>query len=127
MVDGYNGTVFAYGQTGSGKTHSMMGADLYEPETRGIIPRCAAFLIDYVNEYDSYSEFTIKVSMIEIYKENLHDLLNLEEDNLQIKEDSTRGIYIKDLTEYCIVCEQELLEVISLGESLRTVASTKLN
>ena len=50
VVAGYNGTVLAYGQTGSGKTHSMMGADLYEYGTRGIIPRWAAFLFDYVNE-----------------------------------------------------------------------------
>ena len=65
--------------------------------------------------------------MIEIYKENIHDLLNHEADNLQIKEEKHRGIYIKDLTEYSVVCEQELLEIISLGESVRTVAATKMN
>lgn len=65
--------------------------------------------------------------MIEIYKENILDLLNHEEENLYIKEDANRGIYIKDLTEYSVVCESELLEIISLGESVRTVAATKLN
>ena len=77
-MTGYNGTVFAYGQTGSGKTYSMMGEDLLAKDERGIIPRWAEFLFNYVNKIDSDSEFTIKISMIEIYKECIHDLLNPE-------------------------------------------------
>ena len=76
---------------------------------------------------DSDSEFTIKISMIEIYKEAIHDLLNPEEENMQIKEDATRGIYIKDLTEYSVIGCDELLEIISIGEGVRTVAATKMN
>jgi len=39
ILNGYNGTVFAYGQTGSGKSFTMMGADIDDDVTRGIIPR----------------------------------------------------------------------------------------
>ena len=41
--------------------------------------------------------------MIEIYKEKIHDLLNPEEDNMQITQDATRGIYIKNVTEYSVL------------------------
>jgi kinesin family protein 15 len=65
--------------------------------------------------------------MVEIYKEQIHDLLNPNSTNLQIKEDLNRGIFIKDLTEYSVVSEDELLEIIAIGESVRTVAATKMN
>lgn len=48
MVSGYNGTVFTYGQTGAGKTHTMMGEDIYDPEVRGIVPRCCTFLFNWM-------------------------------------------------------------------------------
>ena len=127
VVNGYNGTVFAYGQTGSGKTHTMMGEDLEDFNQRGIVPRCATFIFDWVDQQETNSEFTIKISMIEIYKEMIHDLLNPQADNLQVKEDKRRGIYVKDLSEYCVVSEDELLEIISIGEEARTVSATKMN
>jgi len=44
-------------------------------------------------------EFKIKVSIVEIYMENIRDLLDKEKTNLKIREDKTRGIYIQDATE----------------------------
>lgn len=70
--------MFAYGQTGSGKTHTMMGENIWDDAERGIIPRCTSFLFDYIDSQNSDSEFTIKISIIEIYKEKIHDLLNPE-------------------------------------------------
>lgn len=127
VLTGYNGTVFAYGQTGSGKTFSMMGPDVYDDEMRGIIPRAASQIFSTVCQQDSEAEFTLTCSMLEIYKETLRDLLNPEHIELKIKECPRRGIYVQGLTEVCVVAEDELLEVISLGEQMRTVAATKLN
>ena len=50
VVSGYNGTVFTYGQTGAGKTHTMMGEDIYDPEVRGIVPRCCTFLFNWMEQ-----------------------------------------------------------------------------
>jgi kinesin family protein 5 len=127
VLTGYNGTVFAYGQTGSGKTFTMMGTDVYDDEMRGIIPRAASQIFNTVCQQDSELEFTLTCSMLEIYKETLRDLLNPEQIELKIKECPRRGIYVQGLTEVCVVAEDELLEVISLGEQMRTVAATKLN
>lgn len=39
VLNGYNGTIFTYGQSGSGKTFTMYGNDIYNDESKGIIPR----------------------------------------------------------------------------------------
>jgi hypothetical protein len=39
VLTGYNGTIFTYGQSGSGKTHTMYGNDIWDDETKGIVPR----------------------------------------------------------------------------------------
>ena len=98
MLTGYNGTVFAYGQTGSGKTYTMMGSDIYDKRERGLIPRSAHLIFKGVTESKSDTEFTLKCSMVEIYKETIRDLLDGDKSNLKIKQDRSRGIYIKDLT-----------------------------
>jgi hypothetical protein len=68
--------------------------------------------------------------MIEIYKENLRDLLKDSSETtteLKIKEDPKRGTYVEGLIEACIVSEEEIMAVVCTGEMMRSVASTKLN
>jgi kinesin family member 21 len=78
---GYNATIIAYGQTGSGKTHTMgtgSTRDLDE-EAIGIVPRVFQFIfeeLDRKKKQSSLSEFTIKISFLELYNEELHDLLD---------------------------------------------------
>lgn len=75
VLNGYNGTIIAYGQTGSGKTHSMTGA-LDSTSQMGIIPRCIHSIFSHIEESSEDLEFTLKCSYIEIYMENVLDLLN---------------------------------------------------
>lgn len=103
VLQGYNGTIFAYGQTGSGKTYTMMGPDLYDMKLRGIAPRCNSYIFRTISQQKEEIEYTITCSMIEIYKETIRDLLNIEKTDLKIKENSRRGIYIDNLTEVCVV------------------------
>lgn len=73
VLEGYNGTVFAYGQTGCGKTHSMVGqAD--NPDLQGIIPRCFGHVLQAISEAPD-KEFLLRCSFLEIYNEEVHDLL----------------------------------------------------
>ncbi|CAG9323633.1 unnamed protein product [Blepharisma stoltei] len=127
VMDGYNGTIFVYGQTGSGKTYTMLGDDIYDEDSRGIIPRAAAQIFDSVQNNEEETEYILKCSMVEIYKETLRDLLDAEPKLLKIKESPRRGVYVEGLNEVCVTSEIEMLEILSLGETMRTVAATKLN
>lgn len=127
VLEGYNGTLFAYGQTGSGKTYTMMGLDVLDEGKRGIMPRAASAIFQQVNQADSEVEFILRCSMLEIYKETLRDLLGPDSADLRIKEDPRKGIYVQGLTEVWITCEEEMLEVIAIGEQMRTVSATKCN
>eukprot|EP01113_Clastostelium_recurvatum_P025522 TRINITY_DN3070_c0_g1_i3.p1 TRINITY_DN3070_c0_g1~~TRINITY_DN3070_c0_g1_i3.p1 ORF type:complete len:597 (-),score=144.44 TRINITY_DN3070_c0_g1_i3:514-2304(-) len=74
VLDGYNVCLFAYGQTGSGKTYTMEGT----PTNPGIIHSALGDLFSIANERESTGQhkYAISVSMLEIYNENLRDLLS---------------------------------------------------
>ncbi|EAS04578.2 kinesin motor catalytic domain protein (macronuclear) [Tetrahymena thermophila SB210] len=126
VMNGYNGTIFAYGQTGSGKTYSMFG-DIYNKNLKGLIPRSIEHIFQTINQCDMDIEFILTCSMLEIYKENLHDLLCIQKCDLKIKESPTRGIYVEGLTQLSVGTENELLTMLELGEQARKVAATRIN
>lgn len=98
VLNGYNGTIFAYGQTGSGKTHTMYG-DFHDEEKKGIIPRAAKHIFDFIEKCEWDVEYTIEASMLEIYRETLNDLLAISKTDLKIKEDPQKGIHVGNLTQ----------------------------
>ena len=102
VLDGYNGTVLAYGQTSSGKTYTMQG-EMNNNHTEGIIPRVIKHVFNFIHEKEEI-EFTIKVSMIEIYQEKIRDLLDISRVNLKIREDTIKGIYVDGCTERYVGC-----------------------
>ena len=77
VLAGFNGTILAYGQTCSGKTHTMIG-DLTSEDQKGIVPRSMVHVFDRISSInfgEKKIEFSIKASAIEIYNENIGDLL----------------------------------------------------
>jgi kinesin family protein 5 len=72
-------------------------------------------------------EFSVKVSMIEIYMEKIRDLLEPSKDNLKIHEEKGKGVYMSDLTEQYISQEREVYDIMKLGNSNRSIASTLMN
>ncbi len=70
VLEGFNGTIFAYGQTSSGKTHTMTGV-VNHPELEGITPRVAKYIFNHIENFSEDIEYTLKVSMIEIYMEKI--------------------------------------------------------
>lgn len=74
VIKGYNGTIFAYGQTGCGKTHTMLGVP-DDPNLRGIIPNCFAHIFGFIDEQQEGMTFLVRCSYLEIYNEEIHDLL----------------------------------------------------
>jgi kinesin family protein 4/21/27 len=73
LFKGYNITVLAYGQTGSGKTYSM-GTAYTGDGDMGVIPRAINDIFDTVKEMENW-DIRIMVSFMELYKEQLYDLL----------------------------------------------------
>lgn len=75
---GFNATILAYGQTGSGKTFTMGSGYIVgvQEDDLGIIPRVIRLIFEEVEARKSKAEFIIKVSFLEIYNEELNDLLD---------------------------------------------------
>ncbi|KAI3894274.1 hypothetical protein MKW92_044125 [Papaver armeniacum] len=98
-VNAINGTIIIYGQTGAGKTYSMEGNGIMEchGEEKGLLPRVVNGLFECLKSLDEMTRYTVKLSMVEIYKEK--DLFDLSKDNLQIKESKLHGIYLTGVTE----------------------------
>lgn len=76
--EGYNSAILAYGQTGSGKTYTMgtNAVNLEDSEEMGIIPKVIDEFFNQVEKRKEEVECIIKVSFIEIYNEQIIDLLN---------------------------------------------------
>ena len=126
-MDGFNGTVFAYGQTGSGKTFTMQGPDIENLEIQGIVPRMVRTVFNRIDNSSENIEFTVKVSMLEIYMEKIRDLLDPSKSNMQIKTDKNKGIFIADLTERYIGSDLDVYDIMRIGNDNRKVASTNMN
>ncbi|XP_011609744.1 kinesin family member 4 [Takifugu rubripes] len=127
---GYNATVLAYGQTGSGKTFSMGGAYTSAQESDhsvGVIPRVIRRIFEEQKKRTD-CEFCLSVSYLEIYNEDILDLLCASKDKpISIREDPKEGIKIVGLTERQVVSASEMVGCLELGNSARTVGSTAMN
>ena len=148
FLAGYNSTIFAYGQTGAGKTHTIIGPleSLFDDknENFGLIPNILNFLFEKKEEAiniikESTKEklekvdYTLTCSCIEIYNEQLIDLLNnntqfdKSDEILKIREDPKKGMYIENLTEQEINSAKKAKELLISGFKNRHVASTSMN
>ena len=135
-LEGYHGTIFAYGQTGSGKTYTMLGPQdeisLLSSgldDRVGLIPRILTYLFERIQslqEQDGWA-FTLKCSMIEIYNENIFDLLEVQSPACSLREDAKRGIFVYGSTEKVIANPTEALRILEIGAKNRTIASTSMN
>ena len=125
VLDGYNGTVLAYGQTSSGKTYTMQG-EMEEQAKQGIIPRMISHVFKHIYKNEG-TDFMIKVSMIEIYQEKIRDLFDCSRNNLNIREDSIKGIYVDGASERYVGCPNDVLALLEVGSENRAVAATNMN
>ena len=127
VMEGYNGTIFAYGQSGSGKTYTMYGPDIFDDIYKGIIPRIVEDIFNYVEKADDNVDFQFKLSVLEIYKEVMYDLLTQQSSDIKIQENPETGIVIEGLSEVYLSSIDEFFEYVDLSQSNRKVAETKLN
>ncbi|XP_043703568.1 kinesin-like protein KIN-14C [Telopea speciosissima] len=130
ILDGYNVCIFAYGQTGSGKTHTMTGPDGASKEHWGVNYRALNDLFNISQSRRSSFIYEVGVQMVEIYNEQVRDLL--ANDNSQKKlgiKNTTQpnGLAIPDATLHPVNSTGDVLDLMRIGLNNRAVGATAMN
>jgi len=125
-LDGYNVCIFCYGQTGSGKTHTMSSDD-------GMIPRAVHQIYDTAKSLGEKGwTYTMEGSFVEVYNENLNDLLGkaeeLDKKKLDIRHDAQKGkTTIAGVTTIPLESPSTVTSLLKQANANRRVAATKAN
>ncbi|XWS54846.1 hypothetical protein CRYUN_Cryun10bG0124600 [Craigia yunnanensis] len=135
-LSGYNSCMFAYGQTGSGKTYTMLGEiedlEVKPSPQRGMTPRIFEFLFARILaeeeiRKDEKLKYNCKCSFLEIYNEQITDLLDPSATNLLLREDVKKGVYVENLSEFEVQTVSDILKLLTQGSLSRKVAATNMN
>ena len=121
IIEGFNATVFAYGATGAGKTYTMLGTQ----SEKGIMPRAVSDLFKMLQIFKN-KEFKIQISYIEIYNEEIRDLLG-DREELKLREDPVKGIIILGVKEIIVENNDNFYDLLYKGNQKRTVGKTNAN
>ncbi|KAI7113440.1 kinesin-domain-containing protein, partial [Hortaea werneckii] len=146
VMSGFNCTIFAYGQTGTGKTYTMSGdiTDMLPiPDAAGIIPRVLHSLFERLGSdsptstpqregKESMGEHSVKCSFIELYNEELRDLLSADDSvKLKIFDDANKNgrttTLVQGMEETHIKSASRGIQLLREGSHKRQVAATKCN
>ncbi|XP_042463003.1 kinesin-like protein KIN-5C isoform X1 [Zingiber officinale] len=144
VLEGFNCTIFAYGQTGTGKTYTMEGECRKAksgpkgqlPADAGVIPRAVKQIFDTLESQNA--EYSVKVTFLELYNEEITDLLALEElskttledrqkKTLPLMEDGKGGVLVRGLEEEIVTNADEIFSLLERGSAKRRTAETLLN
>ncbi|KAJ8450283.1 hypothetical protein Cgig2_004740 [Carnegiea gigantea] len=146
LFRGYNGTVLAYGQTGSGKTYTMGTNYNGQENSGGVIPKVMEMIFNRVESMKSSTELLIRVSFIEIFKEEVFDLLDPNPPAISkgegvsmtkptgpgrvpihIRETVNGGITLAGVTEPEVRSKEEMASYLMRGSIARATGSTNMN
>ncbi|KAG6542217.1 hypothetical protein Mapa_016345 [Marchantia paleacea] len=133
VLDGYNVCIFAYGQTGSGKTYTMSGPRSSTEELDfGVNYRALHDLFKISENRRDTFQYEIGVQMIEIYNEQVRDLLSStatgQNKRLDIRKNSQQlGFNVPDACLMSVRSKEDVLELMAIGEQNRAVGATALN
>ncbi|KAJ0103183.1 hypothetical protein Patl1_03773 [Pistacia atlantica] len=130
VLDGYNVCIFAYGQTGSGKTYTMSGPDLTTEETWGVNYRALRDLFQISKTRGDAIKYEVGVQMIEIYNEQVRDLLVSDGSNRRLDIRNTaqsNGLNVPDASLIPVISTEDVLDLMKIGQKNRAVGATALN
>ncbi|KAK4492016.1 hypothetical protein RD792_002804 [Penstemon davidsonii] len=139
VLEGYNCTIFAYGQTGTGKTYTMEGGARKKngefPSDAGVIPRAVRQIFNILESQNA--EYNMKVTFLELYNEEITDLLAPEECSkftddkskkpIALMEDGKGGVFVRGLEEEIVTTANEIYKILEKGSAKRRTAETLLN
>ncbi|ERN16808.1 hypothetical protein AMTRI_Chr02g221530 [Amborella trichopoda] len=124
VLDGYNVCIFAYGQTGSGKTYTMNGPKEITEQSRGVNYRALSDLFCISEQRRDTFSYEVSVQMIEIYNEQVRDLLAADE----IRNNSQqKGLNVPEANLVLVTSTSEVVELMNIGHRNRAVGATALN
>ncbi|KAF3647104.1 Kinesin-4 [Capsicum annuum] len=136
VLDGYNVCIFAYGQTGSGKTHTMTGPSELTKETLGVNYRALSDLFIISEQRQDVISYDISVQMVEIYNEQVRDLLTPDGVNKKYPFRnysflcsliSQKGFNVPDANLVPVTSTSDVLNLMDLGHKNRAVGATAMN
>lgn len=130
VLDGYNVCIFAYGQTGSGKTYTMSGPSISSTVDWGVNYRALNDLFQISQNRKSSIAYEIGVQMVEIYNEQVRDLLSNEISQKRLGIWSTtqpNGLAVPDASMHPVKSTKDVLELMNIGLMNRAVGATALN
>ncbi|EHA8586465.1 hypothetical protein COCNU_scaffold000429G000020 [Cocos nucifera] len=139
VLEGFNCTVFAYGQTGTGKTYTMEGGMKHKggdlSSDAGVIPRAVRHIFDTLEAQKA--DYNMKVTFLELYNEEITDLLAPEDHTrftedrqrrpISLMEDGKGGAVIRGLEEVAVYSANEIYKLLEHGSARRRTADTLLN
>ncbi|XP_042459706.1 kinesin-like protein KIN-5A [Zingiber officinale] len=138
VLEGYNCTIFAYGQTGTGKTYTMEGGSKAKngefPSDAGVIPRAVRQIFNILEA--QCAEYSMKVTFLELYNEEITDLLTLDDSKfsddkskkpIALMEDGKGGVFVRGLEEEVVYTASEIYKILDKGSTKRRTAETLLN
>ncbi|KAH1130356.1 hypothetical protein J1N35_001734 [Gossypium stocksii] len=129
VLDGYNVCIFAYGQTGSGKTYTMTGPKDLTEKSQGVNYRALGDLFLLAEQRKDTFRYDVAVQMIEIYNEQVRDLLVTDGSNkrLEIRNSSQTGLNVPDANLMPVSSTSDVIDLMNLGQRNRAVGATALN
>jgi len=128
VTEGFHACAFAYGQTSSGKSHTIFGGP---GEARGLLPRLTEGL--FMELRLSSVDHLVKVSYLEIYNEQVRDLLTpggasgSSAPSLEIRQHPDIGVFVEGLTHNVATEPQDVMRLVDFGHKIRVVGATNLN
>eukprot|EP00392_Amoebophrya_sp_AT5.2_P002715 g2720.t1 len=128
-LDGYKVAILAYGQTGGGKTYTMEGppmkqlnASTFEHKA-GVLPRAAHHIFQHIKNTSGW-KFECSISYVEIYNENVRDLLNGGKDvDVQIGGQEA----VLNCSVVRVASENEVFTVLERAQPHRSFGKTSIN
>lgn len=146
IFKGFNVTILAYGQTGSGKTFTMGTegsplvtsmedsaldsslACLQPPsESDGVIPRAVFDVFNLATKIpDGRDRVSVQMSYLEIYNEEIRDLLSDSTPELNIR-DTRDGVVVPGLSLCSVSTPQDVSDLMKSAAAKRATASTAMN
>jgi hypothetical protein len=123
LLEGFNGCLFAYGQTGSGKTYSMGMLDRIESREQGLVSMALDYLFAKAPERSQ-----VCLSFMQIYMEEVHDLLDPDSGKLTVREDQDSSeVFVDNLTTVRIQSYEQGVQLVNAGLNYRKVGNQKMN
>lgn len=123
LYDGFNGCVFAYGATGTGKTFTMIG----NSEQKGMVQICLDDIFEKRKQMEANTEIRIKIQFVEIYNEQIKDLLEPEKSSCSLRDDPVKGVTVQGAKKLEVSSTEQVSRLVQQGNQRRSTEKTDAN